>query len=107
MIFFFVKAQHKYPTDSQMMLQALAGPMSPKEADLFYQQMKTPPVPKHYQRRLSDKKMTPKKLLESRLSDIDKGRLNEYSGELRIIIICNLKYVFLVILKDSSVWVAI
>lgn len=57
-----------------MMLQALAGPMSPKEADLFYQQMKTPPVPKFYQSRLSDKKMTPKKMMmESRLSDIDKG----------------------------------
>ncbi len=56
-----------------MMLQALAGPMSPKEADIFYQKMKTPPVTKLYQSRMSDKKMTPKKIMESRLSDIDKG----------------------------------
>lgn len=56
-----------------MMLQALAGPMSPTEAEMFYHQMKTPPVPKFYQSRISDKKMTPKKILESRLSDIDKG----------------------------------
>lgn len=56
-----------------MMLQALAGPMSPKEAEIFYQKMKTPPVPKLYQSRVSDKKMTPKKIVESRLSDIDKG----------------------------------
>lgn len=60
-----------------MMLQALAGPMSPKEAEMFYKQMKTPPIPKMYQSRLSDKKMTPKKLLESRLSDIDKGRFDQ------------------------------
>lgn len=56
-----------------MLLQALAGPMSPKEAETFYQKMKTPPVPKLYQNRASDKKMTPKKMIESRLSDIDKG----------------------------------
>ncbi|KAI9557040.1 hypothetical protein GHT06_016837 [Daphnia sinensis] len=66
-------SHQKYPVDSQMMLQALAGPMSPTEAELFYRQMKTPPVPKFYQNRLSDKKMTPIKMMDSRLSDIDKG----------------------------------
>ena len=56
-----------------MVLQALAGPMSPKEADLFYQKMKTPPVSKSFVR-LSDKKVTPqKKLFEPRLLDIEKG----------------------------------
>ena len=67
----------KNPADSQMMLQALAGPMSPKEADLFYHKMKTPPVNKSFQsgsgRQHSDKKMTPKKIFESRLLDIEKG----------------------------------
>lgn len=47
--------------------------MSPKEAEIFYQKMKTPPVSKLYQSRLSDKKSTPKLVIESRLSDIDKG----------------------------------
>lgn len=57
-----------------MALQALAGPMSPQEADIFYQKMKTPPVRQHQSNRLSDKKMTPIKLaLESRLTDVDKG----------------------------------
>lgn len=58
-----------------MTLQALAGPMSPNEADLFYHKMKTPPVRSFSQAsRLSDKKMTPVKLmLDSRLSDMDKG----------------------------------
>ena len=67
----------KNPADSQMMLQALAGPMSPKEADLFYHKMKTPPVNKSFQsgsgRQHSDKKITPKKIFESRLLDIEKG----------------------------------
>ena len=69
------QAQHRYPNDSQMTLQALAGPMSPKEADIFYQKIKTPPVRIFSQSgRLADKKMTPVKLmLDSRLSDMDKG----------------------------------
>lgn len=57
-----------------MKLQALAGPMSPKEADIFYHKMKTPPVRQFQSNRLSDKKMTPiKMVLDCRLSDMDKG----------------------------------
>ena len=52
-----------------MMLQAFAGPMSPTEADLFYLQLKSPPVPKHF----SNNRLTPRKILDSRLSDIEKG----------------------------------
>jgi len=51
-----------------MVLQAFAGPMSPTEADMFYHQLKSPPVPKPFSSRL-----TPKKILDSRLSDIEKG----------------------------------
>jgi len=61
--------QPKHPADSQMMLQAFAGPMSPTEADLFYLQLKSPPVPKHF----SNNRLTPRKILDSRLSDIEKG----------------------------------
>jgi len=42
----FSSPQHKHLNDSaQMKLQAFAGPMSPKEAEIFYKKMKTPPVP--------------------------------------------------------------
>ena len=63
-----VAVQPKHPADSQMMLHAFAGPMSPTEADLFYHQLKSPPVSKHFPDRL-----TPRKILDSRLSDIEKG----------------------------------
>ena len=58
----------KHLNESQMKLQAFAGPMSPKEAELFYTKMKTPPVPKQLYGH-----MTPKKMIESRLSDMEKG----------------------------------
>merc|ERR1712071_155303 len=63
-----------HPADSQMVLQAFAGPMSPSEADVFYLQLKSPPVqPKYFPNRLSNKQLTPRKMLDSRLSDIEKG----------------------------------
>ena len=55
-----------------MVLQALAGPMSPKEAEIFYQKIKTPPVSNRRQQ-VGDKQLTPKKLYDSRLLDIEKG----------------------------------
>lgn len=46
--------------------------MSPKEAEIFYQKIKTPPVSNRRQQ-VGDKQLTPKKLYDSRLLDIEKG----------------------------------
>lgn len=53
------------------MLHALAGPMSPTEAENFYKKMKTPPIPKLHQSPSTGGGSN--NFIESRLSDIEKG----------------------------------